>query len=408
MKNKRREFLKKSGLAGLSFLVGANIVFANRVPSNFTPVLSANDPWYELFGKDKELVLLNDKPWNAETPPHLLDDFITPASKFFMRNNGTIPKITNTDDWKIKFEGESVKAEQELTLEFLKKNFKHYTYHLTIECGGNGRAEFYPPASGNQWTTGAVACAKWTGVRMKDVLNYIGIKSDAVYVAYYSADKHLSGDSEKAVISRGVPLAKAMEDETLLAFAMNGEDIPVVHGFPLRMVAGGWPGSVSGKWINKITVRNKVHDGPKMTGSSYRVPCTPVSPGSDIDDENMCIIESMPVKSLITYPKTGALVKPGQKFEVRGKAWAGDYEVSKVDISIDFGATWQKCKLEKPLNRLGWQQWTSEVSVTKKGYFEVWAKATDSNGVSQPMVVPGWNPKGYLNNACHRIAFKTV
>ena len=314
----------------------------------------------------------------------------------------------DVDSWTLKIDGESCENEIELSLEELKSDFKQHTYQLLIECGGNGRAEFYPPAKGNQWTTGAVACAEWTGVRLRDVLEKAGIKQDAVYVAYYGADTHLSGDPSKVVISRGVPMSKALEDETLIAFQMNGKDIPPAHGFPLRLVVGGWPGSASGKWINRISIRNIIHDGPKMTGDSYRVPCVPVSPGSDVDPQNMCIIESMPVKSLITYPKSGAILQSSSKMEIRGHAWAGDNVVRAMDFSIDFGATWSSCLLKKPANRLSWQRFSAEVEFPQKGYYEVWARATDSEGKMQPLVVPGWNPKGYLNNACHRIAVKVV
>ena len=199
---------------------------------------------------------------------------------------------------------------------------------------------------------------------------------------------------------------KAMQEETLLAFQMNGKDIPLVHGYPLRLVAGGWPASVSGKWINRISVRNKVHDGTKMTGDAYRVPCEPVAPGEKVKDEDMCIIESMPVKSLITYPKSGAMIDQGKKLNIRGHAWAGELEVAKMEYSIDYGATWQLASVEKPANRLAWQHFSAAVSFPKKGYYEVWARATDTKGISQPMLLPGWNPKGYLNNACHRIAVK--
>jgi DMSO/TMAO reductase YedYZ molybdopterin-dependent catalytic subunit len=253
---------------------------------------------------------------------------------------------------------------------------------------------------------GAVACAEWTGVRLKDVLEDVGYKANAVYIGYHAADTHLSGDPTKEPISRGVPMAKALQDETLLAFKMNAEDIPLAHGYPLRLVAGGWPASASGKWINGISIRNKVHDGTKMTGTAYRVPCEPVAPGAKVADEDMCIIESMPVKSLITYPKSGASLKNKRSLTIRGHAWAGELEVSKVAYSIDFGSTWQTCQLEKPKNRLAWQHFSANVTLPQKGYYEIWARATDSNGVHQPMLLPGWNPKGYLNNACHRIAVK--
>lgn len=402
----RRSFVKKSVLSSFAAIVGAEIVFGSNMIDGYTPLaLQEPDP-LKLFKKNNEMVVLNDKPWNIEAKAHLLDDKVTPNSSMFIRNNGKIPENINIDNWKLVINGESVKQQKTYTLQELKSKFKHYTYQLTLECGGNGRSEFNPPAKGNQWSFGAVHCASWTGIRLKDLLEDVGIKSDAVYIAYHSADTHLSGDPSKEPISRGCPISKAMQEETLLAFQMNGKDIPLAHGYPLRLVAGGWPASVSGKWVNTISVRNIVHDGPKMTGTAYRVPCKNVAPGEKVEDKDMCIIESMPVKSLITYPKSGAMIKKNKSLNIRGHAWAGELEVSKLEYSIDFGATWQECELEKPTNRLAWQHFSATIQFPKIGYYEVWAKATDSNGVAQPMVVPGWNPKGYLNNACHRIAVK--
>jgi DMSO/TMAO reductase YedYZ molybdopterin-dependent catalytic subunit len=203
-------------------------------------------------------------------------------------------------------------------------------------------------------------------------------------------------------------MAKALEDESLIAFAMNGAPIPAEHGAPLRLVCGGWPGSVSGKWLTGLTIRDRVHDGAKMGGSSYRVPCRPVAPGEKVPDADMCIIESMPVKSLITAPASGVLVAAAQPLEVRGFAWAGDLAVAGMAVSVDFGETWQSVALEPPANRLAWQRWRGEVRFPQPGYYEIWARATDSQGVSQPMLVPGWNPKGYLNNAAHRIAVRAA
>jgi sulfite oxidase len=403
---KRRLFIKKTALTSLTVLVGTEIVFGELMPSGYSPLALQDPDPFKMFNKDKEMIVLNDRPWNLEAQAHLLDEKITSNKYMFIRNNGKVPENIDVKNWTITFDGESVKKAKTYTLQELKSKFKPYTYQLTIECGGNGRAEFDPPAKGNQWTVGAVSCATWTGVRLKDVLEDVGVKGDAVYIGYHAADGHLSGDAKKEPISRGIPMAKAFQEETLLAFQMNGEDIPLVHGHPVRLVSGGWPASTSGKWINRISVRNKVHDGEKMTGSSYKMPCESVAPGDKVKDEAMCIIESMPVKSLITYPKTGAMIDLGKKLAIRGHAWAGELEVTKMEYSIDYGSTWNAAILEAPSNRLAWQHFSASVSFPKKGYYEVWARATDSQGMSQPMLVPGWNPKGYLNNATHRIAVK--
>ncbi len=405
----RRGFLSKSALLSMGAVLGGPIVFGKQLPAGIIPAaLLHEEAPFEIPGKHPELVVLNDRPVNAETPPHLLDDQITPADKLFIRNNGIPPQSVDASQWVLTIDGESVERPQSYTLAELKEKFTQYTYQLTLECGGNGRSEFNPPARGNQWTTGAVGSPEWTGVRLRDVLEDAGIKSDAVYIGYYGNDSHLSGDPEKVVISRGVPMSKALEDESLIAWAINGKDLPLMNGYPLRLIFGGWPASASGKWLTRISVRNQVHDGPKMGGYSYRVPCKPVAPGTVVPEEDMCIIESMPVKSLITYPKTGGRLDLGQSLDIRGHAWAGDLSVRTVEFSIDFGSTWQPCQLLPPKNRLAWQHWSATANFPEKGYYEVWARATDSKGNAQPMLVPGWNPRGYLNNACHRIAVMVV
>ncbi|MDX1459784.1 MAG: sulfite oxidase [Xanthomonadales bacterium] len=404
----RRGFLGGTGYAAMSAAVGASIPFAHLMPSGLIPAaLADSDTPFELPGKEG-LVLLNDRPINAETPPWLLDDEITPAKHMFVRNNGLPPATVDPQAWRLEIGGESCLRPTTFSIEELKRRFAHHSFRLVLECGGNGRSEFNPPASGNQWTTGAVACPEWTGVRLRDVLDHCGIRDDAVYVGYYGADTHLSGDPGKVPISRGVPMHKAIEDETLVAWAMNGEDMHPLHGHPLRLVCGGWPASTCGKWLRRLVIRDRIHDGEKMGGSSYRIPCDPVAPGTTVPDEDMCIIESMPVKSLITFPRSGLVHDRHAPLELRGHAWAGDLQVRKVLVSKDFGATWSRAELKPPANRLAWQRWHHQLRFDQPGYYEVWARAEDEHGVSQPMVLPGWNPKGYLNNACHRIAVRAV
>ena len=337
-------------------------------------------------------------------------EMLSSANRLFVRNNGVPPYTDDLDpqDWTLEIEGESCLRPVKMTLAEIQERFDHHTLQLQIECGGNGRSEFYPPAKGNQWTHGAVGCPEWTGVRLRDVLDYCGIADDAVYIAYEADDTHLSGDLSKKPISRGVPVHKAMEKESLIVWAMNGEPLRPLHGYPLRMLCAGWPASVSGKWLRRLLVRDQVHDGAKMMGQSYRVPCKPVEPGATVADEDMCIIESMPVKSLITFPKSGIDHPLDRQLQIRGHAWAGDLQVRRLYTSIDFGATWQKAKLRKPANRLAWQHWTANVGFPEDGYYEIWARAEDVNGATQPVVLPGWNPRGYLNNACHRIAVRVT
>ncbi len=240
-------------------------------------------------------------------------------------------------------------------------------------------------------------------MRLKDVLTKAGLKSSAVYTGHEGADIHLSGDPDKVPISRGVPIEKAMADDVLIAFQMNDGPIHPMNGAPLRLVVPGWPGSCSQKWLTRIWVRDKVHDGEKMGGTSYRLPNRPVAPGEKVATEDFVIMERMPVKSIITFPENNANVQG--ETEVRGHAWSGDRTIDALDISIDFGATWQRAELDPPVNSGAWQNWRANVKFPTPGYYEIWARATDSEGVAQPFAV-AWNPRGYGNNVMHRIAVR--
>jgi DMSO/TMAO reductase YedYZ molybdopterin-dependent catalytic subunit len=402
----RRSFMKGASIAAMGAAIGSAIPFGRNMPSGFVPLALAQKAGLTIQGKDG-LTIFNDRPWNAETAAHLLDDDVTPTNRHFIRNNGGLPQKTDAQGWMLTVDG-AVNKPLKLSIDDLKKRFKPVSLKLTIECGGNGRAGFNPPASGNQWTYGAVGNSEWTGVRMADVLKEAGLKPEAVYTGHYGADPHLSGDPKKVTISRGIPIAKAMDPDTLIAFAMNGSALHPMNGAPLRVVTPGWPGSCSQKWLTRIWVRDKVHDGPKMTGDAYRVPGYPVAPGEKVPKSAFEIIQAMPIKSVITSPQSGATLAKGTKsVEVRGHAWAGDLAVKDVQVSIDFGATWVKANLSPAPNTHSWQRWKANVALPMHGYYEVWARATDANGKSQPFAV-AWNPKGYLNNAMHRIALRVA
>ena len=401
----RRSFLKGTSLAALSAMMGVAIPFGRFMPEGYRPVglAHAQEPDMVVMSDKDGLIIHNERPVNAETPAHLLDDAVTPARRLFVRNNGQVPLHAldmDASGWTLTIDGE-VDTPLELTLDNLRNDFEVVTRQLVLECGGNGRAFFVPGSSGNQWTTGAVGCPQWTGVRLADVLNAAGVKPSAVYTGHYGNDPHLSGDPEKDSISRGIPIAKALEEDSLIAFGMNGADLPAIHGFPLRLVVPGYPGSASQKWLTRIWVRDQVHDGEKMGGYSYRLPAYPVAPGTEVPEADMVIMETMPVKSLITHPATGAQV--GLSFDVRGHAWA-DGRVASLQTSIDFGQTWQQAELDDPVNPYAWQHFRASISVPVGGYYEVWAKATDEEGRTQPVTTPGWNPRGYGNNMVHRIA----
>ena len=397
----RRGFFTGAGTATAGGLLGMTIPFYANMPRSLVPAAFAAED--VLIGKDG-LTLLNDRPINAETPAHLLDDAVTPTARHFIRNNGLPPDDVDAEGWMLTVDG-LVENPETFSIEDLRSRFEVITMALTIECGGNGRAFFDPPTRGNQWTVGAVGCAEWTGVRLADVLRSAGVKPGVVYTGHYGADTHLSGTKGKQPISRGVTIAKAMTDDVLIAFAMNGGPLHRQNGAPLRLVVPGWPGSCSQKWLTRIQLRDIVHDGPKMTGTSYRVPRNPVAPGDKVPAENLVIIERMPVKSLVTSPESNGVAE--REVEVRGHAWSGDRTVVSVDVTIDFGKTWMAAELDRPVNMGAWQNWRRTLSFPEAGYYEVWARATDSAGEMQPFAID-WNPKGYLNNTMHRVALRVA
>lgn len=392
---------------GVTLAPGA-VLAQDAKPAEAKPaeaVKAAEPAPFSYPGKDEGLTLLGDRPLVAETPAHLLDDDTTPISKFFIRCNGQIPEpATDVDGWKLTIDGE-VEAPLEITLKELKERFSPKTYRMVLECGGNGRSFFQPPARGNQWTNGGAGCAEWTGVPLAEVLNAVKVKSSAKYTAHAGADPHLSGDPKKQSLSRGMPVQKAMEEHTLLVFAMNGEPLPNVHGGPLRLVVPGWPASLSHKWLTRITLRDKEHDGQGMTGHSYRLPSKPLIPGSKGDGVAFDILESMPVRAVVTSPANGSRMPAGgRSVTLRGAAWGGDVAVGRVDVTIDGGQTWIAAKLQPVKNRYDWNRWSAEVKLPADGYYEIFARATDANGKAQPTLATNWNPQGYGGNAQHRIA----
>ncbi|QKT03158.1 sulfite oxidase [Ectothiorhodospiraceae bacterium 2226] len=344
--------------------------------------------------------LYAQRPINAEFDAHEMGDAVTPYAKHFVRNNDLVPEeafAKNLQGWSLTIDGE-VHNELKLSLDDLKR-MKTKKVVAPIECGGNGRAFFDPPVRGNQWKHGAIGASEWTGVPLRDILRQAGLKNSAVYTGHYGYEPIL-GDRPR--FSRGIPMDKAMEEHTIVAFQMNGEDIPAVHGWPVRLVVPGWYGSASHKWLNRIWIRDREHDGRGMTGFSYRMPKYPVRPGERPPEEDMVVGGPWPIKSMITSPAPDNTVRAGQSVKVRGHAWAGEDRVTKVEISTDFGLTWRAAKVSRPANKYAWVQFEQDVRLPNRGYYEIWARAHDHRGNMQPIVQP-WNPRGYEGNLVHRV-----
>jgi sulfite oxidase len=354
--------------------------------------------------RPKPLLRLHDALGNGEPDPALLDRSpITPQSCFFVRNNGTVPTVASdaSDDWVLTVDGE-VQRPLSLTLRELKDSFEVVEEIAVLECAGNGRSAIQPATDGLQWGFGAVGCARWTGVRLADLLKAAHATPSAVYIGHESPDR-VAGSPDRPALSRGLPIGKALARETLVAFAMNGAPLSREHGFPLRIVAPGYPGSAWQKWLNRVWVRDREHDGALMTGTNYRMPRHPIAPGAPIDPQQFDVITDLRVKSLITSPAEEFSARTGESLQIRGFAWSGHTPVATVAVSTDGGGTWLPALLDPAPGEFAWRRFTLDVIPHTAGPISIMARATDVAGRMQPLQAE-WNPRGYLNNSIHAVS----
>ena len=404
----RRDFLARVGKGALfvslgMFGAGCEAVDRGLLGRELTPIVLVEAQAAGLPKSD--MLVHSERPFNGEFAPHLLNDDVTPTARHFVRNNSGIPERAVKQDfrgWQLVVDGE-VHKELALSMDDLVR-FPQVTMEVVLECAGNGRSLFSPQVSGTPWQRGAVACSEWTGVRLRDVLQTAGLKPTAVYTGNYGGDVPNDGSEP---FSRGIPIEKAMDEGTLIALKMNGETLPAAHGFPARLIVPGWIGSAMQKWLNRIWVRDKVHDSEKMSGYSYRIPAYPIAPGDKPSVEDMRIATAWRVKSFITRPEPNLEFGAGVPIQVGGHAWAGENRIDKVMVSTDFGLRWQETQLIPPSNRYAWYHWETELTFTNRGYYEIWARAYDDTGASQPFTQP-WNPKGYLGNVIHRVPVSII
>ena len=345
------------------------------------------------LSKDR-LIIRSPRPEDLETPPHLLTAWITPNDLLYVRSHFYTPVVREAG-WKLVIDGD-VDRPFEMTLGELR-SLASTRQIVTLECAGNGRAFFDPRVAGVQWEKGAVGTAEWRGVRLADVLARAGAQRTARYLWLDGADR---GIERAPDFIRSLPVEKALDSATLLAYEMNGEPLPVPHGFPLRAVVPGWEGAYSVKWLTHIRVSDREHDGP-FTQSGYRRPRRPVKPGTLVAPADTVPVRELPVKSLITSVADDAIVSGGA-VRIAGFAWVGDAEIRRVDVSTDNGRTWDEARLGRDRAQYAWRQFEHMWRPAESGSYAVMSRATDSRGRVQPIVAE-WNPAGYLWNAIDQV-----
>jgi DMSO/TMAO reductase YedYZ molybdopterin-dependent catalytic subunit len=267
----------------------------------------------------------------------------------------------------------------------------------TLECAGNGRAFHNPKVPGVQWQKGAVGTGRFSGPRLHDLLQRAGVKSTGKHVMFRGLDE-VPGKVPPFV--RSIPIEKAMGPDTLIATQLNNAPLPKHNGFPARAMVPGWIGAASCKWLTEIKVLDKEFEGNFMS-PGYRMPNQPVKPGEPVKPEDTHPVTALNVKSIITAPPEGSTM-PSRVLTIKGVAWAGEAEVTRVEVSTDGGTLWQAAELGKDRARYAWRLFEYKWKVPKAGDFTILSRATDSQGRTQPPT-PIWNPSGYLNNAIDQV-----
>jgi DMSO/TMAO reductase YedYZ molybdopterin-dependent catalytic subunit len=349
----------------------------------------------------RPLVRLSAEPLNYESPIDYLDAAITPNEAFFVRYNlCDVPRI-DAERWRLAIGGDGAQAPAEISLADLRQ-LPAAEVVAVCQCSGNGRSLFQPPAPGVQWGLGAIGCARWKGARLKDVLDLVGVRDDALEVVFAGADK--DGSNKTPDFCKSLPLWKAREENTLIAYEMNGRPLPHLHGSPARLVVSGWTATYWVKQLAAITVATAPFDGYWMR-STYRVPLgTFPCAARFASQENAADtpITEMMVNALITAPLDRAEVKAQALFDIAGIAWDGGHGITGVDVSTDGGRSWDAATLGEAHGRFAFRTWRYPARLVRNGSHVIMARASNRIGQTQPSHAIA-NPAGYHHNAVQRL-----
>ena len=366
---------------------------------------ASSDALSALPGK-KPLIRRSFRPPNFETPLSELRDALTPNDLFFVRYHlADIPEV-DPRTWKLKVGGASVRRSLELSLDELKRDFERVAIAAINQCSGNRRGLFTPRAGGIQWQYGAMGSATWGGVRLRDVLNRAGINAGALEVGFDGADRGLLPATPDYV--KSVPIDRALNENTLIAFEMNGAPLPHWNGAPARVVVPGWTATYWVKHLTEIRVEPKPFDGFWMK-TAYRIP-TGAFPGarfmSQETPETTPITEIL-VNSMVTSHVHGARLVRGRAVEISGWAWDGGTGISTVEVSVDGGQSWRVATLGQDLGHFAWRGFRFALDTSAPGSLAVAVRATSRAGARQPeQLTP--NPSGYHHNSLQRLTLEVA
>ena len=371
---------------------------------------STNDPFSNDPLRHPAMTINSAKPFCAEPPNELLiNDFITPNEIFFVRNHLPVPELN--EKHKIQVEGLGMKRPLTLSVDELKKKFKHHTVTATLMCGGNRRSEMakVKAVRGLSWGTNAISNANWTGVKLADVLEYVGADEDKVnHILFQGSDKDMTSTNFEASVPAGT--AFDPRKDCLIAWAMNGKDLPRDHGYPLRIVIPGVIGARNVKWLKKIILSETESQSHYQQGDYKSF--NPSTDWNNVDFSKSLAIQETPVQSAIQEPTNGSTLEDDDEVTIRGYAWSGGGKgIIRVDVSVDDGKTWSSAELQKPEQKVhrewAWTLWEITLPIPKdhNGKMNIVCKALDRSHNAQPESAEGiWNLRGLVNNSWPRIS----
>jgi DMSO/TMAO reductase YedYZ molybdopterin-dependent catalytic subunit len=352
------------------------------------------------------LIKRSYRPPNFETPIEYFKEEFTPNNAFFVRYHlATIPEVS-ASAWRVQIGGAAAGKPLELGFEDLKSGYEQVELAAVCLCSGNRRGLFQPHVAGVEWGIGAMGNARWKGVRLRDVLNKAGIRKDAVEIVLNGADGAVFPKTPDFV--KSLPVWKAMDENTLLAWEMNGEPLPHWNGFPVRVVVPGWTGTYWMKHVTSIMAEAKPFSGFWMN-PAYRIPVGKFPVVDRFITQETAVntpITEMVVNSLITVVPNGGRVSAGQTVSIGGIAWDGGYGVRQVEVSVDGGATWRNAELGRDHGRFSFRQWSYRFT-PERGRVTVMAKATNRVGATQTFELIH-NPAGYHHNVVHKVTLEAA
>jgi len=394
----RRDLLALAGRAGALALAGSAAA-AVRAAAADDPIL-AGRPLVR-YPEKTDLILLTSRPPQLETPMTYFDRAITPNEAFFVRYHVfPIPTSVDLATWRLKVHGR-VDRPLELSMDDLRTKFPPARVVAVNQCSGNSRGRFAPRVLGGQWGDGAMGNAEWVGARLRDVLTLAGVKTGAVQVTFDGLDKPAFPTVPDFV--KSLDVERIMDDpDVLVAYQMNGRSLPMLNGFPARLIVPGWYATYWVKNLSEIEVVDSVFEKFWMK-PGYRIPDTPcgcVEPGTV--PARTVPISRMTVRSFVAAPEPGARVPAGRPLALKGIAFDGGAGIAEVQLSSDGGATWRRVTLGADLGRYSFREWSASWTPPGPGPHRVMVRAINAIGESQGLQ-PLWNPAGYMRNVVEHV-----